>query len=340
MITLKKIIPAGLLFSGLILITAQSYADCSVNSSGNVSIGKVPSITLAENGVQSSQFSAGLSCSGFSLALANTTYLKYRVDQMPANYINSVTGERLTVNYLDTNSNPITVGQERDLSSFTIINFFTGPNGALPFYAKINPGQAVSPGIYRAETPFKVKWYYSVPALAVIGIGIFFESPGFSRGLPIIGGFRWGTGSDASLNLSIEVLPDCRISTNDVNFGTAAFADAFTPVKTSMGIRCSVKTPYKVSLNDGLYPQNGNQRAMKSGTGNNYMSYEIYKNSSTERWGRNNEQWLSDVATTNPGIYDANTQQGYAFTTKILETNSLSLPAGQYSDTVTVQVEF
>jgi len=339
MITLKKIIPAGLLFSGLILITAQSYADCSVNSSGNVSIGKVPSITLAENGVQSSQFSAGLSCSGFSLAALNTTYLKYRVDQMPANYINSVTGERLTVNYLDTNSNPITVGQERDMSSFTIINFFTGPNGALPFYAKINPGQAVSPGIYRAETPFKVKWYYSVPAIAVAGIGFYFSSPGFNRGILGIG-FDWGSGSDSSLNLSIEVLPDCRIATNDVNFGTAAFADAFTPVKTSMGIRCSVKTPYKVSLNDGLYPQNGNQRAMKSETGNNYMSYEIYKNSSTERWGRNNEQWLSDVATTNPGIYDAKTQQGYAFTTKVLETNSLSLPAGKYSDTITVQVEF
>lgn len=339
MITLKKLIPASLLFSGLILITAQSQADCSVNSSGNVSIGKVPSITLAENGVQSSQFSAGLSCGGFSLAALNTTYLKYRVDQMPINYINSVTGERLIVNYLDTNSNPISVGQERDLSGFTIINFFTGPNGALPFYAKINPGQTVSPGIYRSETPFKVKWYYSVPAVAVIGIGFFFESPGFRRP-GIFSDLNWGSGSDASLNLSIEVLPDCRIATNDVNFGTAAFASEFQPVKTSMGIRCSVKTPYKVSLNDGLYPQNGNQRAMKSETGNNYMSYEIYKNSTTERWGRNNEQWLSDVATTNPGIYDANTQQGYAFTTKILDSNSLSLPAGKYSDTITVQVEF
>ena len=178
-----------------------------------------------------------------------------------------------------------------------------------------------------------------MPAIAVAGIGFYFSSPGFNRGFLGLG-FDWGSGSDSSLNLSIEVLPDCRIATNDVNFGTAAFADAFTPVKTSMGIRCSVKTPYKVSLNDGLYPQNGNQRAMKSETGNNYMSYEIYKNSTTERWGRNNEQWLSDVATTNPGIYDAKTQQGYAFTTKILDTNSLSLPAGKYSDTVTVQVEF
>jgi hypothetical protein len=95
-----------------------------------------------------------------------------------------------------------------------------------------------------------------VPAIAVAGIGFYFSSPGFNRGIFGIG-FDWGSGSDSSLNLSIEVLPDCRIATNDVNFGTAAFADAFTPVKTSMGIRCSVKTPYKVSLNDGLYPQNG-----------------------------------------------------------------------------------
>lgn len=339
MITLKKIIPAGFLFSGLILITAQSYADCSVNSSGNVSIGKVPSITLAENGVQSSQFSAGLSCGGFSLALANMTYLKYRVDQMPANYINSVTGERLTVNYLDTNSNPINVGQERDLSSFTIINFFTGPNGALPFYAKINAGQNVSPGRYTADKSFKVKWYYSVPAFAFIGVGTFFESPGFNRG-GLITAFNWGAGSDATLNLYIDVLPDCRISTNAVNFGTSPFADVFTPVQTSLGVRCSVYTPYYVGLNNGLYPQTGNQRAMKASNSNNFLRYEIYKNATTERWGSSvNERWSSLEATTNPGQHNTN-QQVFSFTAKVLDTNSPSLPAGNYSDTITVNVEF
>lgn len=340
MITLKKIIPAGLLCAGLILIAAQSQADCNVNSSGNVSIGKVPSITLAENGVQSSQFSAGLSCSGFSLAFANMTYLKYRVDQIPANYINSATGERLTVNYLDTNDKVIARGNEVDMSTFTIVNFFTGPDSSLPFYAKINSGQAVSPGIYRAETPFKVKWYYSVPEAALVGLGSYFHSPNFDRGFWGFG-LKWGTGSDASLNLSIEVLPDCRISTRDVNFGTAAFATAFEPVQTSMGIRCSVKTPYKVGLNNGLYPQSGNQRAMKTSSGNNFLRYEIYKNTTSERWGSNgSEQWLSTNATTNAGVYDAKTQQGYTFTTKILENNPDNLPAGVYSDTITVQVEF
>ncbi|MCS4299132.1 MULTISPECIES: spore coat U domain-containing protein [Acinetobacter] len=341
MITLKKIIPVSLLYTGLMLITVHSYADCNVSSSGNVSIGTIPSIMLAETGIASNQFSAGLNCSGFSLAFANMTYLKYRVDQMPVNYINSVTGERLIVNYLDTNNNPITLGQERDMSSFTIVNFFSGPNGSLPFYAKINSGHAVSPGIYRAETPFKVKWYYSVPQVAFIGFGSFFQSHNFSRGFLGLG-FSWGGGSDASLNLSLTVLPDCRISTNDVNLGTAAFADAFVPVQTSMGIRCSAKTSYNVGLNNGLNPQGSlPARAMKSELGNNYLRYEIYKNSSTERWGSNgSERWSSANATTNAGNYDAITQQGYTFTTKILENNLDNLPAGKYSDTVTVQVEF
>jgi spore coat protein U-like protein len=340
MITLKKIIPVSLLYTGLMLITVHSYAECDVSTSGNFSIGTIPSITLAEMGIQSNEFNAGLSCSGF-LTILTVSHIKYRVDQMPVNYINNVTGERLTVNYLDSANTPISLGREDGgLGGLSLVNLFSGPGGSLQFKARVNLGQAVSPGIYKAEKPFKVKWYYSVPYFGIGPAQLSFNSPGFRRAIWPFVDFSWGSGRDASFDLSLEVLPDCRISTRDVNFGTAAFASEFQPVKTSMGIRCSVRTPYKVSLNDGLYPQNGNQRAMKSETGNNYMSYEIYKNSTTERWGRNNEQWLSDVATTNAGIYDAKTQQGYAFTTKILEKNSNNLPTGKYSDTVTVQVEF
>jgi spore coat protein U-like protein len=339
MITLKKIIPASLLFSGLILITAQSQAACVITSSGNVTMGAISSMTLAEQGTQSNQFSAGLRCEGFSLALANMTYLKYRVDQMPVNYINSGTSESLTVDYLDTNNKAIGLGKEVDMSSFSLLNFFTGPNGALPFYAKINAGQNVSPGRYTADKSFKVKWYYSVPELAFAGIGSFFESPGFRRP-GLFTDQNWGTGVDANLNLYIDVSPDCRISTNAVNFGTSPFADVFTPVQTSLGVRCSVFTPYHVGLNNGLYPQTGNQRAMKASNSNNFLRYEIYKNATTERWGSNvNERWSSLEATTNPGQHNTN-QQGFSFTAKVLDTNSPSLPAGNYSDTITVNVEF
>ncbi|KAF1024612.1 MAG: hypothetical protein GAK29_02460 [Acinetobacter bereziniae] len=340
MFTFKKIIPPSILVAGLMLISNQSHAVCSINSSGNVSMGNIPSITLMENGTLSNQFSAGLTCVGFSLAAVNRTYLKYMVSDMPTNFVNNMTGETLIVNYLDTSNNPIVIGEERDLSTFSIINIFSTVDGSLPFYAKINTGQAVTPGNYTAQTPFKVKWYYSVPFLAVAGIGFFEESPGFFRGV-LGAGLNWGTGRDASLNLRIQVLPDCRISTNDVNFGTVAFANAFEPVQTSMGIRCSVKTPYNVSLNNGLYPQNGVQRAMKSSTSNHFLQYEIYKNATNERWGSfGTEKWSSAFATTNADIYDAYTQQGYAFTAKILNSNPANLPANTYRDTLTVNVEF
>jgi spore coat protein U-like protein len=337
-INLKRIYPMGLL-AGSLFVAAQSNAACQVSSDSNYSIGSMSSIALMDTGVASNQFNAGLSCTGFSLAALNTTYLKYKVSQIPESYKNSVTGEQLTVSYLDTNNNPIRINQEVDLSTFTLVNFFSGPNDSLPFYVRINAGQNVSPGTYKSEVPYKVKWYYSVPGIAVAGLGIFFQSPGFNRG--ILGlGFNWGTGDDVNTDLSIEVLPDCRISTNNVNFGTAAFANAFEPVKTSMGIRCSARTPYHVSLNNGLNPRNGGQRAMKSEFGNNYLNYEIYKNSTTERWGSNNQRWSSVNATTNAGIHNARTQQGYAFTAKILDTNPTNLPSGIYKDTLTVQVEF
>lgn len=339
MITLKKIIPVGLLCTGLIMTITHSYAECHVSTSGNVSIGKVPSISMTESGIQSSQFNAGLNCQSL-LTIFTTSYIKYKIVEIPKNYINSVTGEQLTVSYLDTSDKPLSDGSERELGGFSIIDIFSGPGGSLEFKAKVDLGQSVSPGIYRAESLFKLKWYYYVPGLGLGPFASYYQSPGFTLGW--FGGVSsWGDGRDASLSLSVEVLPDCRVVTRDVNFGTAAFATAFEPVQTSMGIRCSVKTPYKVGLNNGLYPQSGNQRAMKTSSGNNFLRYEIYKNTTSERWGSNgSEQWLSTNATTNAGVYDAKTQQGYTFTTKILENNPDNLPAGVYSDTITVQVEF
>lgn len=335
---LNKLINNSLLVLGSVLLSKYTYASCNVTSTSNVTI-TVPSISLLENGQDSTQFNSGLSCEGFSLAFLNMTYLKYRVEQLSNNYKNAATGEQIFVQLYDTENHVITTGLERDLSRYSIVNFFSGPNGSLPFYYRIAPGQNVSPGLYVTETPFRVKWYYSVPAIAIGGIGLYFESPGFWRGVAGLG-LKWGSGNDSSQTLQIRILPDCRILTQDVNFGTAAFIGQFKPVQTSMGIRCSTKTPYFVSLNNGLYPQNGNQRAMKSQTSNDYLKYEIYKNSTSERWGSGTERWSSLNATVNPGIHDALTQQRYVFTTKILESNPDTIPAGVYEDAVTVEVSF
>ena len=112
------------------------------------------------------------------------------------------------------------------MSSFTLVNLLAGLM-AITFYIRLPAGQSVSPGVYQADSPLKVKWFYSVPAVAIVGIGVFFESPGFRRGALGIG-FNWGSGADSLGSLSITVLPDCRILAQDVNFGTAAFASSLS----------------------------------------------------------------------------------------------------------------
>ncbi len=73
----KKLLRHLCMFSGLMLTGNLVHAACSVSASGTSSI-SVPSIYLMENGENSSQFNSGLSCTGFSLALANMTE-PYRV---------------------------------------------------------------------------------------------------------------------------------------------------------------------------------------------------------------------------------------------------------------------
>lgn len=336
----KKLVNNSLALCGLMAIGGFANADCKVNTSIEGSSVSIPAISLLDEGVASEQLNSGFACTGFSLALINISYLRFRVEQVSNTFTNAQTGEQLNASLLTpTDNEVISVGTEKDMSGLSAVNFFTGPDGNLPFYIRLPAGQNVSPGVYTSDVPLQVKWFYSVPGLAVLGIGAFYESRGFNRGFLGVG-FSWGTGVTSNSPLSITVLPDCRILTQDVNFGTAPSASHLEPVQSTVGIRCASKTPYYVSLNNGLYPQDGSQRAMKSDLGDVYLKYDIFKNSSNVRWGSGNERWSSNEATSNAGQYDAIAQQNYAFTTKIIDENSDSTPAGGYEDTITVQVEF
>ena len=78
---------------------------------------------------------------------------------------------------------------------------------------------------------------------------------------------------------------------------------------------------------------------MKSQTGNTYLKYDIFKNSSNDRWGSGNERWSSLNATINPGYITGNSAELCVYY-KIVDENADTVPAGTYQDTVTVQVEF
>lgn len=72
----------------------------------------------------------------------------------------------------------------------------------------------------------------------------------------------------------------------------------------------------------------------------NYLEYEIYKSSSTERWGsagaERREQ--SDVDTGDV-IPDGITPQNYNYRAQIM-TSQTTPPAGTYTDSIIVDVQF
>lgn len=326
--------------------SSQSFAvTCTIFANKVSEFESLTTFELEDKGAIQKQFTSGLSCDGVALNTSTRTYLRYQTVSLSNELINSQTNDKIQIQYFGNDrSTPLSpTAPPVDISFTNGINVFEGTDKSVRFYYSIPAGQVVAPGIYKISEPLKIQWWYSVPGIGVGVIGILYEnSPGFQRPLnPFTKDPRsWGTGVLASIDIQIEIKADCSIETKDVNFTPAPFADAFQPVVTEMGVRCSSKTPYNVSLNNGSYPQGGNQRAMKHASSNNFLKYEIYKNQTSQRWGQAGEKWSSSDASINPGIHDGLAQQKYTFTTRILNDNPQNLPAGEYTDNVTVTVDF
>lgn len=327
---------------GLLLLLGLSQlsrASCSTISTIGVDLGELPSISFAETGVSSSLTRSGLNCSGLSIGLVATSYIRYAVTSLDGRLQNTTNTDVLYFNLNDQNHTPISQGTENSDSSTKLISLFDTNTGDLPFYATFAAGQQVSPGTYQSISPIVIRWYYAIPTLsATCLLGSYEKSPGLVMNRFSCGVANWGEGIESHVSYKITILPDCRIIANDINFGSAAFASAFEPVQTALGVRCSAKTPYTVGLDDGQHFAN-NQRHMQNG--DSQMSYEIFKLSDQQRWGKTGSaRWSSDQASSNAGIYDGKTQQSYIMRAEILPNNSDQLPAGNYSDRITVDISF
>ena len=334
-----KTIRRCLSFFGLLALCQLSSAACSTVSATGVDLGEFPSISFSETGVSSGITRSGLNCNGLSIGLIATSYIRYAVTNLDPRLINTHNGDVLYLSLKDQNQNPISQGSENTDTSTKILSLFDTNTGDLPFYATIDAGQQVSPGTYQSINPIVIRWYYAIPTIAATCLlGNYYKSPGLVMNMFSCGVANWGQGIESQVSYRITILPDCRIIANDINFGAAAFAAQFQPVQSSLGVRCSAKTPYSVGLDDGQHFAN-NQRHMQNG--DSQLSYEIFKLSDQQRWGKNAaERWSSDAASSNAGIYDGKTQQSYMMRAEILPSNADNLPAGNYSDRIVVDISF
>lgn len=332
----KKIIVKTIVFLGLATLSVQVLADCKQSQNAWVDFPKQSSIHLTEVGFSNQSFNSGLNCTGI-LALANNGYVKYRVIGLPTQLQNTQNSDAINIYIKDTSEKDATEGAEHDLSKFDLISLFNGPNNSIPFYVFMDAGQMLSPGTYQSTTQFRLRWYYSVPAVALLGVGKFHESPGFIRSG--IEGPQWGSGVESSTNFRIVIEPDCRVSTQNISLGSAAFAAQLQPVYTEVGIRCSAKTPYSVSINNGTYAS-AHQRRLRSSSGH-YIYYDIFKGTSNQRWGSaGDELWNSADASSQASIYDGKTIQIFNMRTEASKNNLDTLPAGTYKDSLRMEVKF
>ena len=154
-----------------------------------------------------------------------------------------------------------------------------------------------------------------------------FQSAGGGVGTAVVG---YG-GSSATVSNT------CRIALgkpNDLDFGTRGGLGTAWDATTSISLSCPGNTSWKMGLSNGSNAV-GTQRRMRSSAGQ-FVGYELYRNSArTQRWGNDTAGGTDTV--NGSGASQANPTVLQVYGRVPAQT---AVPAGSYSDTVTVTLEY
>lgn len=315
--------------------SAQTYKYCTV-ATINADLGSHSSLALA-SAPQENIGGGGLACTT-TLALLSTSYIKLKIESSTLLLTGGPDSQTIPFTISATPGGvAIPVGSEFDMTSFQLLNLFSGPGGNIPLYVKTTPRPALRAGIYTGT--INLRWYFSVCTLGALVVCDYSQSPGFQRPI-LLTPLDWGAGAPTTINITMTVENDCAITAPDLAFGGAPFAVSFGEVTRTIGIRCSAGTDYSVGLSDGGNAAGGSRRMRRDLT-SDYLRYDIYQApGSTVRWGSAPaERRDSATAQINPGIYDGTVQQGFTYGARI-DPAQPTPPAGTYTDHVVVDVQF
>jgi spore coat protein U-like protein len=138
-----------------------------------------------------------------------------------------------------------------------------------------------------------------------------------------------------SITLNMNVTNNCSaMTTPNVNFNSAPLVQNFPTVSQAIAVTCTKGSVYTIGINNGANALNGVRRMV---SGSNYMSYDIYKEATTNRWGGSGtERWTSATSSL---LSADGLLRTYNYTAKVL-TSQTTPPAGTYNDTLIVDVAF
>nr|WP_232792894.1 spore coat U domain-containing protein [Caulobacter hibisci] len=100
----------------------------------------------------------------------------------------------------------------------------------------------------------------------------------------------------ATFTFSATLIPDCTISTGNINFGNAGVLAADKDAQSAMSVTCTKDTPYAIGLDNGQQGTSATARRMKAGA--QYVTYGIYKDEPrSSPWGSSGGQTVGGTGT-------------------------------------------
>jgi len=156
--------------------------------------------------------------------------------------------------------------------------------------------------------------------------------------LAVLGMFPWAElhaqaqTATTTFRVTARVNAVCEVTSNDLAFGTYnPKASSPHQVTTLVRATCTPGSTYQVGLNEGTSPgATINQRKMASGA--NALNYQLYSDSARSSiWG--NTQGTDTVTGVGTGLSQDHTVFGAI-------PAAQGVPAGDYSDTITVRIYY
>jgi len=214
-------------------------------------------------------------------------------------------------------STEVQIAKAYTWSGSTLLSLLGAKQYNIPLYFRTVAGQNVTAGPYQVILTFSIN--YNVCSVGLAGVCL---TP------------QTGTAT-TSITLNMNVTNDCSaMTTPNVNFNSAPLVQNFPTISQAVSVTCTKGSVYTIGINNGVNALNGVRRMV---SGNNAMSYDIYKGATSNRWGGSGtERWASSASSQ---VSADGLLRTYNYTAKVL-TNQATPPAGTYNDTLIVDVMF
>lgn len=305
----------------LLLITSGgSWAACNV-STVNASFGSVTSFALSGAGEVETTGTLVVSCDAVLNLLTNDSVtLNYTSATVSANSratmkrtdnaaITDVIPTRLCGLTGCSGSTEVQIAKAYTWSGSTLLSLLGAKQYNIPLYFRTVAGQNVTAGPYQVILTFSIN--YNVCSVGILGLC---TSP------------QTGTAT-TSITLNMNVTNDCSaMTTPNVNFNSAPLVQNFPTISQAVSVTCTKGSVYTIGIDNGIHSLNGVRRMV---SGNNVMSYDIYKGATSNRWGGSGtERWASSASSQ---VSADGLLRTYNYTAKVLTTQATP-PAGTYND--------